>query len=230
MGNKIHSQYICGDVWISGDTHFRHNNILKHCKRTIFLNNREKDCLESGEFFKPSYESTCRMNDGLLDEINSCVKENDTYINLGDFTTGHGGNYHNFRTKIKCKNVILLKGNHDKCHLQALNSIFTLAFEEGQIVYAKIHDREFAFCHYPLLCWNKIRYGVMNLYGHEHSNIEEWADRIMPHRRAKDVGVDQAYKQFGRYRPFNIKEIIEELDARPGFSAGHHNPQLDEET
>ena len=67
--------------YITADLHIRHNNILKHSKRVIFLNDYERKIVESSDGFaiqnlKISRESTDRMNDAIIDNINKIVNKN----------------------------------------------------------------------------------------------------------------------------------------------------------
>ena len=50
----------------------------------------------------------------LLQRINSKVQSEDTLVCLGDFSQMSGGAVRKYREQIKCKNVILILGNHDK--------------------------------------------------------------------------------------------------------------------
>jgi hypothetical protein len=47
-------------------------------------------------------------------------------------------------------------------------------------------------------------------------------DRMMPGRRAMDVGIDAAFHKFGEYRPFTEDEVLELLN-RPG----HHDVEYE---
>ena len=76
--------------WFTADLHFRHNNIVKHSRRTLFMSEQERAVVESGdqrevERLRISRETTDRMNDGFTDEINRVVQPNDHLWILGDF-------------------------------------------------------------------------------------------------------------------------------------------------
>jgi hypothetical protein len=55
------------------------------------------------------------------------------------------------------------------------------------------------------------------LYGHAHGSAEEWMDFYMPGRLSMDVGVDNAYRVLGEYRPFSFPEISSIMKSRRGF-------------
>jgi calcineurin-like phosphoesterase family protein len=72
-------------------------------------------------------------------------------------------------------------------------------------------------CHYSMAAWDQSHRGSIQLYGHSHSTDEDRLDIIMPGRRSMDVGVDNAFKRVGEFRPFCIEtEIIPWMLARPG--------------
>lgn len=48
-------------------------------------------------------------------------------------------------------------------------------------------------------------------------------------RRSMDVGVDNAYRVFGEYRPLSLDEIGEYFSSRPGYSIDHHKEDGEEE-
>ena len=65
--------------------------------------------------------------------------------------------------------------------------------------------------------WDGSHQGVWHLYGHSHAAAEPWADAHMAGRRSLDVGIDNAYRLLGEYRPWSFEEIRELLGPRPGF-------------
>jgi hypothetical protein len=40
-----------------------------------------------------------------------------------------------------------------------------------------------------------------------------------------DVGIDNAYKMFGEYRPFSLDEVVSILDKREIAFHDHHSPK-----
>lgn len=76
--------------------------------------------------------------------------------------------------------------------------------------------------HYVQAVWNQSHRGAWMLYGHSHASAESWLDAAMPGRRSIDVGVDNAYRVLGEYRPFSFDELNEILSGRPGCSIDHH--------
>lgn len=167
------------------------------------------------------------MDDTLIEEINIVVDANDTLWHLGDFCMYYRDEedlaYYNrvkkYRDRIRCKNLKLVWGNHDERWIADLFS------ETYDLIHTSIpgaSDR-FSLCHYAMAIWPKSHRKSMHLYGHSHSEAEPWLDKIMEGRRAMDVGVDNAAKLLGFYRPFGLNEIMDLIGDKPGHSIGDHH-------
>ena len=150
----------------------------------------------------------------LMSEINATVGRDDELIIIGDFCESSPGKY---RSKIKCRHVRLIKGNHDpytKCR-----NVFG---EIPEIARTKVYNKSRSdyvrafLCHYPTIYWDGSHKGWIHLYGHCHSQREEYLDQLEPGRRSMDVGVDNAYLKLGRYRPFSEVEIYDLMARRSG--------------
>lgn len=210
-------------LFFTSDTHFGHGNIIKYCNRPG-LTEREQEQLLAGERFKVCLDSVQRMNAYLLDEINNLVGPDDTLWHLGDFCFGHGKSesYKTakaFRDRIACRNVHLIWGNHDNYSIAPLFSsthkMETVFYEGQQIV----------CCHYAMAIWNKSHHGAWHLYGHSHAGAEEWLDKALPGRRSFDVGVDNAARILGAYRPWSFEEIQTIMKKRQGSVIDHHGDE-----
>lgn len=80
------------NTWITSDLHFFHKNIINFCNRP--------------------FNSVDEMNEKLIDEWNSKVKEDDWIYHLGDFAfCGHNKVLDLF-SKLN-GNILLIEGNHD---------------------------------------------------------------------------------------------------------------------
>lgn len=231
------------NIFVTTDDHYYHSNIIKYCKRIFALNDWEKDQLAKGIDFRVSRESTKKHDEHLLELTNSYVKENDILINVGDFCYGARSRRFEtaeyYRKKINCKNVILIWGNHDglewynqedllkpnkNCDRHKISRLFTSVHD---ILHANLFNIPFIFCHYCMVVYNKSHRGAIHCYGHSHSGLEPTMNEKFPNRRSLDVGVDNAYKLLGEYRPFNIqKDIIPMMQNRIGEKVDHHDPWL----
>lgn len=79
-----------------------------------------------------------------------------------------------------------------------------------------VNNRSLFLSHYSHRVWNGSHRGVIHLYGHSHGSLPGLG-------KSMDVGVDVAYKIFGEYRPFNIKEIFEIMKDKKVHFTDHHN-------
>lgn len=163
------------------------------------------------------------MDKTIIDNINDMVEEHDILWHLGDFAFAKEHEYirkcEQYRYRIRCQNVNMIWGNHDEPHL-----ISHLFYEKH-----RLHDiylgRRIFLCHTAFCVWEDSHRGSWNLYGHSHTSAEEWMDTHMPGRRSIDVGVDNAYRLFGSYRPFSMDDLESLLGNRAGFSTDHHIPK-----
>lgn len=184
-------------IWFTSDTHYGHTKLVEG---SLGLGLRPK-----------RYASTKEMDEDILEACNSHVKRTDTLYHLGDFAFTTPEKY---RMRIKCGDVRLIWGNHDK---KGIGKLFKFRWDVHTVHLRK--DAPVWLSHYPHFYWPKSHYGALHLYGHMHSQKEEEMDRLLPERRSMDVGVDNIQKLFGKPRPISEEEVLEILMARKG-----HNP------
>src|ERR1017187_2544390 len=89
------------NIWVTSDTHYQHLNIAGP-KVSRWKNGYR------------NFESVSEMNNHIIKQINKIVKEDDLLYHLGDFSFGGIENIWNFRKQLRCQNIILILGNHDK--------------------------------------------------------------------------------------------------------------------
>lgn len=161
-------------IYFTSDTHFGHENIINYCQRPF-------SCVEAMDTF-------------MLEQINATVKEDDTLYHLGDFA------WHNIakeiRDQIKCQDIHLVWGNHDKHDIKGLfkstHNILELAIEGQEIV----------LCHYPMRAWNRSHYGAWNLFGHVHGAYDD-----LPNGKSLDVGVDSH-----DFKPWSFEQLKDKFN------------------
>lgn len=167
-----------------------------------------------------SREAIELMDDTIINNINRMVGENDTLYHLGDWCFAPKGQYYSiaksYRQRIKCKEIYLIYGNHDSFQIRDL---FSGCYD---ILNVNVNNQRIVLCHYAMAIWDKSHRAAISLYGHSHSNAEEWLDTAMPGRRSMDVGVDNARIILGDYRPFSFDEINNIMSKRNGFHFDHH--------
>lgn len=179
------------NIFFTSDLHFYHANVIKYCNRP--------------------WDSAEEMNEGLIANWNSVVRDNDKVWILGDlFFCGHEESLSILKRLKGRKHLIL--GNHDK---MIRNQKQVQA--EFERVYPDLYEESIAgvkvvMCHYPLLTWNKAHYGSFMLHGHSHGTARyPFTGRIM------DVGVDS-----NNYTPISWEDIHQKLSGVEfGFNSNH---------
>ena len=125
----------------------------------------------------PSFEnphemhSVEEMNRRVTDAINECVAADDRLYILGDFTYRLPlAEAVCLRERIECKNVTLIRGNHDgDWEDPDAPQIWEDVRDYLEVApgYAKGH--RLVMSHYPMLSWNGKARGAIMLHGHIHS-------------------------------------------------------------
>ena len=215
------------NVWFTSDTHFGHANILKYSDRP-FLSPRDSEAraANGGTWDRSphriSSESVRQMDDSLIDHINAHVQRNDVLWHLGDFVFARDGDRvgiaRSLLDRINCRNVYFVWGNHDK-RSDAFAQLFKAAVDLTKI---RVGDQRLMLCHYAMAVWEGSHHGAWHLYGHSHGSAEKFLDDSLPGRRSLDVGVDNANRVLGAYRPFSFEEVAKLLRDRPGSKIDHH--------
>ena len=150
----------------------------------------------------------------IIDNINQMVGRDDELFIIGDFAFDKPGKY---RAMIDCKHIKFIMGNHDR--KQKSSNVFG---ETPDILRTKCFNKDgteyfdMYMCHYPTMYWDQSHNGACHLYGHCHGQREEYLDSLEPGRRALDVGVDNAMKLLGEFRPFADYEVYDYMARRSG--------------
>jgi len=201
-------------IFFTSDSHYSHSNI---CKATTNWSDSSKT---------RDFKSLDHMNTALVDRINNKVGENDVLIHLGDFSFGGFDNIAEFRSRILCKNIHLILGNHDH-HIErdkdGIRSLFR-SVQHYTVLNLRRPGKEkemdkhsIVLCHFPIASWDSMNQGRIHLHGHVH---------LEPHNkiaegRAMDVGADG-----NDLEPYSLDEILKLLRGRPikrlSLPADHH--------
>jgi len=134
-------------LWTIADTHFGHDNIIRHCNRP-FANIKEHD-------------------ETMIENWNSVVATNDIVRHLGDFAYTCTREYaQSIFDRLKGQKH-LTTGNHDKIgrNLRGWKSIDNYSEIERE-------EQKIILSHYPMLSWNKSYRGSWMLFGHVHGNVK----------------------------------------------------------
>lgn len=98
------------------------------------------------------FETVEQMDTELIRNINEVVKQNDTLYIFGDIN--HRGTVEEANeliSKIKCRNLILIKGNHDRQYDPSL-FLEICDFKKIHAGY-KGQNYSISLMHYPLVSW-----------------------------------------------------------------------------
>lgn len=180
--------------FFTADTHFGHQMVIKAMGRG---NGRWADIADHDTH--------------LIEQINATVGKTDELYILGDVAWS---SLHQIRPRIECRYVKVVLGNHDR-----KGQMVQVFGEAPDTRYLKsIGDRGMGLfmSHYPHAFWPASHYGSYHIYGHMHAQREQTLDSWMPARRSMDVGVDNAGRLLGEFRPFTEGEILHFMDR-----AGH---------
>jgi calcineurin-like phosphoesterase family protein len=186
--------------WFWADLHFDHDAIV-----TKML--RKADSPESW------YETA-------INAMNMFVSRNDSLYLLGDFSFKRPGFW---RSQIDCKNVHLIKGNHEP-GAEKLRNVF--GGQVYDIKEVKVCETRTILCHYPMAYWNRSHRGSYHLYGHIHHHLGR--ERVMDmsgDRKSMDVSPEASLDYLGLQRPFNEIDIHNLLSGRKG----HDQPMMENE-
>ena len=154
LTNNGKDRKMTNDIFIIGDCHFWHSNIIKYCNRPWW----KKD--DNG-INVPDVE---KMNDDMINIWNSVITSNDqtVYVN-GDFCFGNKNKVKDIFDKLNGKKRIVL-GNHDKCKFK---EYYDIGFDR---VYDKpIIMNNFCILSHEPLQWVKDGDVYMNIYAHVHT-------------------------------------------------------------
>lgn len=212
-------------IFVCSDPHFWHANIMKHCARTHFMTERDRELYAAGTVdddlmrrFRPCNDSVYTMNQGLVANINARVPRDATLWCLGDWGMKpkrhqEKNEYYSrsraIRDQIACQDIHFIWGNHDD---RIICDLFTKTYDQVQVRFDNV---QVTFNHYPLVSWNGQYHGSIEspnvcLYGHVHNKDAtpkllvdggSWA--------ALDVGFDS-----NEYQVWTLQEAIDYLSPR----------------
>lgn len=181
------------NTWLTSDSHFFHENILKYCNRP--------------------FGSVEEMNEVLVKNWNSVVKPDDHVYHLGDFCFGNVEKWNWCLEPGRLNGHIhLILGNHDP------DRVFrpgTMLERFDSIEFQKILIMEgwtVILNHFPFASFsNNLDHKVMQLLGHIHSGPDGIGNVMLEGNKLQwnqyDVGVDN-----NKYTPVSWTQIREKLN------------------
>jgi len=192
-------------LWFTSDTHFNHANI---CRGTT-----EWDKSKPNHF--RDFDSLGEMNDRLVAGINAVVGENDILFHLGDWSFGGFESIREFRSRLNCKNIHLVLGNHDHhigrnkdgvqdCFV-SVNHLVNLVVK-WNVGTLNQKEAQFVLMHFPIASWENLGRGVIHLHGHVHLPNH----RRVGNGKVMDVGVDG-----NGLNPISLEEVLSIMEKQP---------------
>jgi len=206
-------------LFFTSDTHYAHSNI---CSATTKW--------EGALNLTREFNSLDHMNATLVNNINNMVGEDDILIHLGDWSFGGFEKVQEFRSRILCKNIHLILGNHDhhiERNKEGVQDLFSsvqnyLRLEVRRPINKATTEKFIFVCmHYPIASWHDMNQGVIHLHGHVH---------LPPHLRiaegkAMDVGVDG-----NGLEPISLDEVLSIMKDREvkklSLPKDHHEKRI----
>ncbi len=202
-------------VWITSDTHYSHQNICRG------VTNWRTPSGDIPEVQTRPFDTLDKMNATIVNNINSCVGQDDILIHLGDWSFGGFENIEEFYHRLICKNIHLVLGNHDHHIDRNRSDIRKLFLSVSWFEQFEYMGETIECCHYPISSWNGLRKGRIHLHGHCH----------LPHQhkisngRRMDIGMDGNLE----FAPYNLHEVIKMLKKREiGSEMGPLDHHLDD--
>jgi calcineurin-like phosphoesterase family protein len=157
----------------------------------------------------------------ILDGLNSTLKSGDILYFLGDWMLGSSRatvqKAIEYRHKIKCKQIFMVWGNHDK-YLRRKPEFEKWFVKCSDLMDIKIEEQSIVLCHYAMRTWNKAHYKSWMLYGHSHGSLPD-----NPNALSVDVGVD-----CWGFKPVSYEQLIEVMAKKEPKPVDHHIGDLDE--
>lgn len=125
------------------DEHYYHANIIRFCNRP--------------------FENVKEMNDALIGNNNSVVKESDIVIHAGDFTM--------LRDRKKIQQCLIDRLNGHHIFLKGSHDYWLQRNKSIQIWEETIEGHYLVVCHYAMHTWARSHYNSWHLYAHSHGDL-----------------------------------------------------------
>lgn len=184
--------------YFTADTHYAHANICRGTSRW-----------PAGKPVIRPHDTLEEMNSAIVDAINATVGEDDELYHLGDWSFDGAERVSEMRDRVRCRNVHLVLGNHDK-HIRAADPRFASVSSYAEL---DVGWTTLVLMHYPIETWRSKSKGFVHLHGHVHT----MGGPVTGSMRM-DVGIDPTRATLGwimhqTYAPWSEQEIRQLLFA-----------------
>jgi calcineurin-like phosphoesterase family protein len=208
-----------GQPYFTSDLHVNHRSILKYTSRSSVLGFPQQG--EDEEV--PGAELDRRLaihNQWVLDLVNDTVGPKDHLYIIGDLFFGDQWLAAYWISRIRTKHRILIGGNHDEDFMEFYK--WSGLFEEvhDHRMKLKVDGKVMILDHHPIVEWDRGHKGVIHLHGHCHGNFD-YKSANLHDKKILDVGLDNAIKVLGEYKPFSLEQVEAYMKDRVNIT--HHN-------
>ena len=171
-------------IYFTSDLHFGHKNVIKYENRP--------------------FEGVGEMNKVLIDNWNDTVTDKDEVYILGDFSFHGIEATQSIIRKLNGQKYLIL-GNHDHvCKKSSVKEMFAWTKDYYTLKYNNV---KFVLFHYPIASWDCKHHGSIHLYGHVHSNKDNYHPLLIELGKAYNVGVD-----VNNYEPVSLEEVLDKFN------------------
>lgn len=208
-------------LYFCSDLHFFHKRICDFTERKKYTTTEDHNqwmIIKCNNSISPNTVQSKSTTIHLGDMFFSCTNEESVNILSqlnGDwwFVLGNHDNVGKLETIINTVNQ--MKGTNHR----VLDWYYRLNIvEKSDIKDKKDFKKLLILCHFPIESWDSMGRGSYHCYGHMHSMTVDHHSgqemRTIPNRL--DCGIDNAYKLYGKHKPFTWKEI-KQLMKESGF-------------
>jgi calcineurin-like phosphoesterase family protein len=174
-------------IYFTADLHLGHEKIIEYCNRP--------------------FKSLQEMDETIIHNWNSVIKNDDLVYFLGDFHWGNTSGFRKYADRLN-GSIYFIPGSHD--NYPTRNAMISrggsyFSFNEPIMeIYPKLKDeygkdRLIVLCHYSMRSWNKSHYASYHLFGHHHGRLE-------PYGLSFDIGVDT-----NNFFPYSLDDIEKKM-------------------
>lgn len=204
-------------IYITSDLHFSHSNIIWFCPNTrnrfvtelgidydelkakVYAKDSTLQPHEKRQLMAPIMDY---MDAQIIQNINEAVKPDDVLYILGDVSFAKVPKTIQILKQLNCKNIILVRGNHDPANSPEFDVCFSEVCDYKEINHSGF---KIVMSHYPILEWNRMHHGSIHFHGHTHGS------KIAIHQyRSMDVGFDATGKIAS-----TIDELVNQVKNNP---------------
>lgn len=178
-------------IFYIGDTHFGHENVLKHDNRP--------------------FSTVDEMDRELIRYWNDTVTNKDDIYIIGDFAFRNNRPFEWYLKQLKGKKHLII-GNHDD---KLVKDEKAMSYFVSVDKITRINDEgvQIVLCHYPIAEWSGFYHGAHHIYAHIHIQKNEAFNIMKRFDNAYNAGC-----MINGYRPVRFNELVRNNEIYKGLS------------